>query len=131
MMSEITLLTTSTVIVVLLNGKMIVHKIEFKIEVIILDKGNFMLSNLLVRHWLADHKCNTKNVFFLSKKAVSHMTFVNCPTSQPLSIKAKILHLQWASPPRGLLTISIFLPKERVKVNVQNNPIIHFICKLY
>ena len=31
-MSEITLLTTSTVIMVLLNGKMIVHKIEFKIS---------------------------------------------------------------------------------------------------
>ena len=30
MMSETTLLTTSTVIVVLLNGKMIVHKIEFQ-----------------------------------------------------------------------------------------------------
>ena len=39
MMSEITLLTTSTVIVVLLNGKMIVHKIEFKLKVIILNKG--------------------------------------------------------------------------------------------
>ena len=39
MMSEITFLTTSTVIVVLLNGKMIVHKIEFKIKVIILNKG--------------------------------------------------------------------------------------------
>ena len=32
MMSEITLLTTSTVTMVLLNGKMIVHKIEFKIS---------------------------------------------------------------------------------------------------
>ena len=32
MMSEITLLTTSTVIMVPLNGKMIVHKIEFKIK---------------------------------------------------------------------------------------------------
>ena len=32
MMSETTLLTTSTVIVVLLNGKMIAHKIEFKIK---------------------------------------------------------------------------------------------------
>ena len=30
MMSETTLLTTSAVIVVLLNGKMIMHKIEFK-----------------------------------------------------------------------------------------------------
>ena len=35
MMSEITLLTTLTVIMVLLNGKMIVHKIGFKIKVII------------------------------------------------------------------------------------------------
>ena len=43
MMSEITLLTTSTVIVVLLYDKMIVHKIEFKIKVIILDKGTLML----------------------------------------------------------------------------------------
>ena len=39
MISEITLLTTSTVIVILLNGKMTEHKIEFKIKVIILDKG--------------------------------------------------------------------------------------------
>ena len=39
MMSQITLLTTSTVTVVLLNGKMIVHKFEFKIKVIILNKG--------------------------------------------------------------------------------------------
>ena len=30
MMSETTLLTTSTVMVILLNGKMIAHKIEFK-----------------------------------------------------------------------------------------------------
>ena len=43
MMSEITLLTSSTVIMVLLNGKMIVHKIESKIKVIILDKGTLML----------------------------------------------------------------------------------------
>ena len=35
MMPEITLLTTLTVIMVLLNGKMIVHKIAFKIKVII------------------------------------------------------------------------------------------------
>ena len=35
MMLEITLLTTLTVIMVLLNGKMIVHKIGFKIKVII------------------------------------------------------------------------------------------------
>ena len=34
MMSETTLLTTSTVIVGLLNGKMIAYKIEFKIRVI-------------------------------------------------------------------------------------------------
>ena len=32
MMSDTTLLITSTVIVVLLNGKMIVHKSEFKIK---------------------------------------------------------------------------------------------------
>ena len=50
MMSEITLLTTSTVIMVLLNGKMIVHKIEFKMKVIILNKGILMLSGQLVRH---------------------------------------------------------------------------------
>ena len=37
MMSETTLLTTSTVIMVLLNGKMIVHKIELKIRVIVLQ----------------------------------------------------------------------------------------------
>ena len=37
MMSETTLLTTSTVIVALLNGKMIAHKIEFKIRGIILN----------------------------------------------------------------------------------------------
>ena len=35
MVSEITLLTTLTVIMVLLNGKMIVHKIGFKIKVIV------------------------------------------------------------------------------------------------
>ena len=45
-MSETTLLTTSTVIVVLLNSKMIVHKIEFKIRVIILNKGTLMLANI-------------------------------------------------------------------------------------
>ena len=44
MMSENTLLTTSIVIMVLLNGKMIAHKIEFKIRVIILNKGILMLS---------------------------------------------------------------------------------------
>ena len=37
MMSETTLLTTSTVIMVLLNRKMIAHKIELKIRVIILN----------------------------------------------------------------------------------------------
>ena len=42
-MSETTLLTTSTVIMVLLNGRMIVHKIDFKIRVIILNKGTLML----------------------------------------------------------------------------------------
>ena len=81
-MSEITLVTTSTVIVVLLNVKMIVHKIEFKIKVIILNKGTLMLSNLLVGHQLADQICQTKNVFFLSKKAVGHMIFVNQLTGQ-------------------------------------------------
>ena len=35
MMSETTLLTTLTVIMVLLNGKIIVHKFGFKIKVII------------------------------------------------------------------------------------------------
>ena len=45
-MSETTLLTTSTVIMVLLNGKMIVHKIEFKIRVLILNKGMLMLINI-------------------------------------------------------------------------------------
>ena len=29
---------------------------------------------------MPDQKCHMKNIFFLSKKAVSHMTFVNCPT---------------------------------------------------
>ena len=86
MMSETTLLTTSTVIVVLLNGKMIVHKIEFKIRVITYRPWRYSLGtvalslNLLVRHWLADQKCQTKNVFFLFKKAVRHMTSVNCLT---------------------------------------------------
>ena len=37
MMSETTLPTTSTVILVLLNGKMIAHTIEFKMRVIILN----------------------------------------------------------------------------------------------
>ena len=44
--------TTSTVIVVLLNGKMIVHKIEFKIRVIILYNRTLMLSGQPVGHWL-------------------------------------------------------------------------------
>ena len=43
MMSETTLLTTSIVIMVLLNSKLIVHKIEFKIRAIILNKGTLML----------------------------------------------------------------------------------------
>ena len=42
MMSKITLLTTSTVIMVLLSGKMILHKIELKIKVIILHKGTLI-----------------------------------------------------------------------------------------
>ena len=77
-MSEITLLTTSTVIMVLLNGKIIMHKIEFKMKVV-LNKGTLMLSNLLVGHQLANQKCCMKNIF-LSKKAVGCMTFVNCLT---------------------------------------------------
>ena len=48
MMSEITLLAMSTVIMVLLNGRTTVHKIEFKIKVIILDKRTLILLNLLV-----------------------------------------------------------------------------------
>ena len=51
MMSETTLLTTSTVIMALLNGKMIAHKIEFKIRVIILNKGTLMLNGWPVSHW--------------------------------------------------------------------------------
>ena len=47
MMSETTLLTASTVIMVLLNGKMIAHKIEFKIRVIILNKT------------IEDHSCKS------------------------------------------------------------------------
>ena len=77
MMTEITLLTTSTVTVVLLNGKMIVHKIEFKIKGIILDKGTLMLLNLLVGCQLADQKCDMKNIFFLSKMVIGNTTFVN------------------------------------------------------
>ena len=72
-----------------------------------------MLLNFLVSWLMPDMKCHTKNVFFwffLSKKAVSHMTFVNCPTGQPLSIKVKIFHLQWAAPWQ-LLTIAIFFTK--------------------
>ena len=71
-----------------------------------------MLLNLLVGQWVADMKCCTKNVFFLSKKAVGCMAFVNWLTGRPLSIKVKILHLQWA-PPRGLLRLSIFFTKEK------------------
>ena len=81
MMLEITLLTTFTVTVVLSNGKMIVHKIKFKIKVIISDKGTLMLFNLLDGHWLANQKYHTKNIFFLSKKAVGYMTFDNHLTS--------------------------------------------------
>ena len=75
MMSEITLLTTSTVIMVLFNNKMIITK--FKIKVIILNKGTLMLLNLLVNQLMPNQKCHTKNTFFLSKKVVSHKTFVN------------------------------------------------------
>ena len=56
---------------------------------------------------MANKKCHTKNVFFLSKKAVSHMTFVNLATGQPLSIKFKILHLQWATPQGTIKIINI------------------------
>ena len=68
------------------------------------------------------------------------MTFVNCPTGQPLSIKVKILHLQWAAPQISMgdyLQYQYSLPKKRAKVNIGNNPIIHYIvnfmnyvCKL-
>ena len=50
-MSETTLLTTSTAIMILLNSKRITYKTEFKIRVIILNKGTLMLSGWLVRHW--------------------------------------------------------------------------------
>ena len=130
MMSEITLLTTSIVIVVLLNGKMIVHKIEFKIKFIILDKGTLMLLNLLVSQPMPNQKCCMTNVFFLSKKVVGHTTFVNHLTSQPLSINVKILHLQWAAPQGTINNINILYQRKGL-VNMQNNPIIHYICKLY
>ena len=77
MMLEITLLTISTVIMVLLNGKITVHKIE----VITLDKGTLMLLYLLVGCWPANQKCCSKNIFFLFKKVVGHMTFVNYLTN--------------------------------------------------
>ena len=114
MMSEITLLTTSTVIMVLLNAKMIVHKIKFKIKVFILDKGTLMLSNLLVGCQLANQKSCMKNVFFLSKKVVGHMTCVNHPTGQPLCIKVKILHLWWV--PQGTINnINILYRRKGLK----------------
>ena len=76
MVSEIHLLTASTVIMVLLNGKMIVHKIEFKIKVIILDKGTF--NAIEFTGGLADAQPEMyKKNFFLSKKVVSCTTFVN------------------------------------------------------
>ena len=59
------------------------------------------------------------------------MTVVNCPTGQLLSIKVKILPLQWAAPQGTINIINILYQKERVKVNIQNNPIIHYICNLY
>ena len=49
MMSETTLLTTSTVIVVLLNGKMIVHEIEFKTSNV--TSANFLVS-LFFLNWI-------------------------------------------------------------------------------
>ena len=36
---------------------------------------------------MVNMKCHTKNIFFLSKRAVGHVTFVNQPTGQLLSIK--------------------------------------------
>ena len=55
MMSETTLLSTSTVIVVLLNGKVIGHKIEFKIMVIqdlwVCNMSGW-LTNQLAKSWL-------------------------------------------------------------------------------
>ena len=56
MMSEITVLTTSTVIVALLNGKMIVHKIEFKIKVITLNKGT-LIHYICISHFKGS-KCH-------------------------------------------------------------------------
>ena len=57
-----------------------------------------MLINLLVGQLRANMKCHTKNIFFLSKKVVSHMTSVNKPIGSPLSLKVKIFYLQWAGP---------------------------------
>ena len=71
-MSESTLLTTSTVIVVLLNGKMIAHEIEFKIKVIILNKGTLMLSDQLVRHQLENQNVT---MLILLKKRHFWLTF--------------------------------------------------------
>ena len=82
MMSEITLLTTSIVITVLLNSKMIVHKIEFKIKVIILNKGTLMLSGQLVGHQLESY---TFTMFISLKQRHFHSTFwpvPNWPTTK-------------------------------------------------
>ena len=39
-----------------------------------------LLPSSLVRHWPADQKCQTKSLFFLSKKVVRCSTFVSCLT---------------------------------------------------
>ena len=60
-----------------------------------------------------------KNIFFLSKEVVGHMT-LSTGQQADISIKVKIFHLQWAAP-EGLLRLSIFFTKGKVKVNIQNN----------
>ena len=83
-----------------------------------------MLLNVHVGQPMANMKCCTKNVFFLSKKADSCTTFVNWMTGQHFSPAVCL-------PLRGILRLSIFFTKGKVKVNIQNNPINHYICKLY
>ena len=71
-------------------------------------------------------KSCTKNVFFLQNKAVGHMTFGNWPTGQH-KVKSKFFHLQLSI----FFKIINILYQRRVKVNIQNNPTLYYICKLY
>ena len=129
MMSEITLLTIVTVIIVLLNGKIIVHKMIHKyIYIYINIKGTLMLLNVHVHvgQPTADPKVVQKTFSFCK---ITQLAIQLLATGQQadISIKVKIFHL-WLSIFFKIINI---LYQRRVKVNIQNNPTLYYICKLY